>query len=153
MRLYLVQHGEALSKEQDPDRPLSTQGKDDITRLTSLLDKQHASVHLILHSEKTRARQTAELLTGILAPDGHLEQSSVLNPADSTSPIISWINSQHKDVLVVGHMPFIGRLVSFLVTQNEDKTITQFTPGTLVCLESNDHTDWKISTMIAPNMY
>ncbi len=30
MRLYLVQHGEALAKERDPERPLSGHGRADI---------------------------------------------------------------------------------------------------------------------------
>ena len=33
MRLYLVQHGEAVAKEVDPDRPLSEHGREDIVRL------------------------------------------------------------------------------------------------------------------------
>ena len=33
MRLYLVQHGEAKSEEEDPDRPLTDRGASDVRRV------------------------------------------------------------------------------------------------------------------------
>ena len=33
MKLYLVQHGDALTKESDPDRPLSDRGRADVTEM------------------------------------------------------------------------------------------------------------------------
>ena len=36
MKLYLVQHGEAKSKVEDPQRPLTERGKEDVARVTAL---------------------------------------------------------------------------------------------------------------------
>jgi len=38
MRVYLVQHGEAVSKEENPDRPLSEKGAADVLFFISMLD-------------------------------------------------------------------------------------------------------------------
>jgi phosphohistidine phosphatase len=32
MKLYLMQHGQAMAKEQDPERPLTQQGRQDVDR-------------------------------------------------------------------------------------------------------------------------
>jgi phosphohistidine phosphatase len=55
MRLYLVQHGEAVSKDIDPDRPLTAAGRQDIELLASFLWRHRVSVSRIIHSGKARA--------------------------------------------------------------------------------------------------
>ncbi|MCZ6522899.1 MAG: histidine phosphatase family protein, partial [Alphaproteobacteria bacterium] len=62
MRLYLVQHGEALAKEVDAERRLSADGRRDVRRLAEFLAKSGLRVRKVLHSGKARARETAELL-------------------------------------------------------------------------------------------
>jgi len=34
MELYLVQHGEATSNTENPDRPLTARGRDDVQRVS-----------------------------------------------------------------------------------------------------------------------
>ena len=65
MRLYLVQHAEALPADVDPARPLSANGRTDAERVATLLTGQVLGITRVLHSGKTRAEQTA----GILAPE------------------------------------------------------------------------------------
>ena len=38
MRIYLTQHGLAVPKDVDPDRPLNEQGREDVRRLAELLE-------------------------------------------------------------------------------------------------------------------
>ena len=73
MFLYLVQHGEALTKEADPDRPLSEAGRANVEHLAGFLAGRSLRVARVLHSGKTRARQTAEILAAALAPDAPVE--------------------------------------------------------------------------------
>lgn len=81
MTLYLVRHAEAKPEEEDPERPLSEKGWDDVRRLAG-----YAAAHLgitvdrVLHSGKTRARQTAEVLTGAVSPTARLEAAESLEP-------------------------------------------------------------------------
>ena len=84
MKLYLVQHGEALPKEVDSDRPLSDQGQQDVERLARFLANRGVRVSQVWHSGKTRARQTAELLAAALAPGVKAEARAGLAPNDPT---------------------------------------------------------------------
>lgn len=54
-RVYIVQHGDALSKEQDPDRPLSATGVADIEALAGVWREAHIGGARVMHSGKTRA--------------------------------------------------------------------------------------------------
>ena len=39
MKLYLMQHGDALQKDVDPDRPLSPRGRRDIEKIAAFLHR------------------------------------------------------------------------------------------------------------------
>ena len=56
MRMYLTQHGLAVPKDIEPDRPLSEQGRQDIRCLADLLDQAGIRVAQVFHSGKTRSR-------------------------------------------------------------------------------------------------
>jgi phosphohistidine phosphatase len=62
MQLYLVQHGAAKSEAEDPQRGLTDEGKRTIERMAAFLAPLGFSLDRIEHSEKLRARQTAEIL-------------------------------------------------------------------------------------------
>jgi phosphohistidine phosphatase len=60
VRVYLVQHGEAKSEEEDPDRPLTDRGATEVRRVAGVAaGAGSVMVERIVHSGKTRARQTA----------------------------------------------------------------------------------------------
>ena len=66
MVVYLVQHAKALSKTQDPDRPLSDSGIADMALITAFIKPLCLEIDIIWHSSKTRARQTAKLLADVI---------------------------------------------------------------------------------------
>lgn len=68
MKIYLMRHGTPLPKVNDQERPLSDQGRDDVERMADFLQKGGVQVEGIFHSGKTRARQTAEIMTSRLNP-------------------------------------------------------------------------------------
>ena len=56
MKLYLVQHAESKRKEEDPSRPLSEKGWEDIRKMAKYAEKYlHIQVNQIFHSGKLRA--------------------------------------------------------------------------------------------------
>jgi len=61
LRVYLVRHGKAKSKEEDPERHLTERGAEEVRRVARFLAAAGIQVSKILHSGKTRARQTAEI--------------------------------------------------------------------------------------------
>ncbi|HBT41126.1 MAG TPA: phosphohistidine phosphatase SixA, partial [Rhodospirillaceae bacterium] len=68
MRLYLVRHGLALTKDENPDRPLSAQGQKDVKRMASFLGRAGVRMPRVIHSEILRAQQTAMHLSAVIGP-------------------------------------------------------------------------------------
>ena len=66
MRLYLMQHGKSKSKEEDPDRSLTDEGRSEVERVAAFLARTAPSESIpIRHSGKTRARETAAIASAV----------------------------------------------------------------------------------------
>ena len=152
MKLYLVQHGEACAKDSDPERPLTEQGKTDVDRLGAFLKQAGVRVERVLHSEKLRAVQTARRLADALAPGVELESSGIINPNDNPQAFDWQSDSWDRDTLVVGHLPFMAKLVSHLLVEDESQRIVAYQPGSVVCLERSNGAHWQIDWMIRPEL-
>ena len=152
MNLYLVQHGDALPKDVDPERGLSEQGKEEVTLVAGLIEKGDVRVRRILHSGKKRAEQTALLLQSCLAPGGEFGETDVIAPLDPVDPVAKEAATWEEDTMLVGHLPFMVKLVSQLVAGNESTAVTAFRPGSVVCLEREETGNWVIAWMIRPEL-
>lgn len=147
-RLYLCQHGDALTADVDPDRPLSERGTTDVCNVANALSGG-IQVDAFLHSGKTRARQTAELLHERLAPAAPIETASGLAPKDPPADFTEALASREGSLMVVGHMPFVGALASHLLGRAEHDVVA-FQPGAVAGLERNEEGDWLIAWMLTP---
>jgi len=152
MRLYLVQHGDAVPEQLDPERPLSTTGRRDVEAVGRLLASAGTRPFRIAHSGKLRAQETAELLAAVLVPGIAPEVMGGLNPNDPVEPIARRIADWTSDVMLVGHLPFMGKLVAHLVAGEGRKPIAAFVPGTVVCLEQGEAGHWAITWMVRPEL-
>ncbi len=152
MKLYLVQHGQACAKQVDPERPLTDQGKADIEKVAAFLRQAGVQAERVIHSEKLRAIQTAEHLAKAIAPGVELETSGIINPNDNPKAFDWQSDSWDRDTLVVGHLPFMAKLVSHLVIGDENRPIAAYQPGSVVCLAHNSDARWQINWMIRPEL-
>lgn len=152
MRLYLVQHGEALSKEADPERPLSEKGRNDARRMAEALGRAGVRAARVLHSGKPRARETAELLAQTIAPGVRGAERAGLDPNDAAEPFAREVAGWQEETLVVGHLPFMERLAARLVSGQEGRPVASFRPGTVVCLERDEEARWAIAWMLRPEL-
>ena len=152
MKLYLVQHGEATAKDIDPDRPLTEQGKADVGRVAVELARAGVGVRRVIHSGKTRAAQTAEILADKIAPGVEIGVSDRINPLDDPSALDLPAVGGDDDTLLVGHLPYMARLAACLVTGNSENTLVNYQPGSVVCLESSDDGGWGINWMLRPEL-
>ena len=152
MRLYLVQHGDAVPEQLDPERPLSAAGRREVGAVARLLASKGTRAARVAHSGKLRAQQTAELLAAALAPDTVSETMTGLNPNDPVEPVARTISDWTSDVMLVGHLPFMGKLVGRLVAGDERKPVAAFVPGTVVCLERGEVGHWAITWMVRPEL-
>jgi phosphohistidine phosphatase len=152
MRLYLVQHGDALPKEADPERPLSERGQTDVRRVASFLRDAGIRVPRVLHSGKKRAEQTANALADTLGLDKAASSIAGIAPLDPTEPLAEQAAQWQQDTMVVGHLPFMAKLVSRLLIGDEAVVTAGFEPGTIVCLERSEGGGWSLVWAIRPSL-
>lgn len=136
MIIYLVQHGEAMSEEEDPRRPLSPEGRRNVEAVARVAAGRGISPGRILHSGKRRAAETAEILGR--AMDSSLEVHPGLAPMDPVEPMLRWLGEVAaqgvQSVCLVGHLPFLDRLAARLVTGDPGRSVLEFRYGALVQL-------------------
>ncbi len=154
MHIYLVQHGDAVPKDKNEEKPLSDKGRDDVNKVASFLARSGVSVPRVIHSGKLRAQETALLLAGVIGPGKVVEEAeSGLAPNDSTDLFFAAIEEWTDDAIIVGHLPFMAKLASRLVTGNEDETVVHFKPGSVACLERGENGGgWTVSWFVRPEL-
>jgi phosphohistidine phosphatase len=152
MQIYLVQHGESKSEEIDPERRLTESGSRDVQKIADFLRTNNAlEVNEIWHSGKARAQQTAELLAhGASAGTKTVMRRDGLAPKDAIEPIKQGLEQANRDVMIVGHLPFLGRLAALLLTGNGDNDVVAFQFGCVVCLKREDAGKWRLKWIIVP---
>jgi phosphohistidine phosphatase len=152
MPLYLVRHGEAYEETVDPNRSLTEAGKATIHAMAKLAAAFNVPVSQVLHSGKTRARQTAEIFSQYLKPPKGVAEIKSVNPHDDVTNIVPTLDPS-GNVMIVGHLPFMERLVSYLTTGETDKTVVKFQTGGIVCLEQTHKSGaWYIKWVLMPKM-
>lgn len=152
MSLYLVQHGKSLPKDKDPQKGLSQEGIAETERIAQLASEYSVGVSKIIHSGKTRARQTAEIYEAALKPSGGIHESSGLSPLDDVTAFAGTIDST-ENVMLVGHLPFMERLTAYLLTGSSEKPVFKFQNSGIVCLDTDPATEsWVIKWTLMPHI-
>jgi phosphohistidine phosphatase len=147
MRLYLIQHGIALPEEKDPEKSLSPEGKEETRRTAEFLKTKSMKVDAVWHSPKLRAIQTAQIIVNSIFCSETKERDD-LNPLDSVDNFPEEIESSNKNLMIIGHLPFLQKLASLLLSGSETNQFISFKNSGVVCLEYTD--TWKIAWMVTP---
>jgi phosphohistidine phosphatase len=152
MALYLVQHGQSLPKDVDPDQGLSEKGVAETERIADVAKNYEIKVGQILHSVKTRARKTADILASALNPTGGVKEIEGLKPMEDVAAFAASLNPD-TNTLLVGHLPFMERMTAYLVTGSIDKPVFKFQNSGIVCLDKDPETgSWVIVWTLMPNI-
>jgi len=153
MNIYLMQHGKPVPKEKNPDKPLSDRGRNDMMKMAGFLKKARIQVETVFHSGKPRARQTAEIISSKINPGKESQKKEGLSPLDDVKAIAEEIKQREKDFMIVGHLPHLQKLVSFLTTGSDSRQVVSFQQGGVVCLRTNDEElNWTIAWMLVPEI-
>ncbi|MBA7578210.1 Phosphohistidine phosphatase SixA [subsurface metagenome] len=153
MRIFMVQHGEARTKEEDPDRPLSDSGIYQVSKMARWLSrKEGLDINELLHSGKNRAEQTAEILGGSFKPPMEIKRADDMNPGDNPKIWADRLGRTENNIMLVGHLPHLGKLASYLLILNMEKEIVQFKNAGIVCLNRNESGTWSIDWIIIPEI-
>lgn len=154
MAIYLIQHGVSESKEIDPNRGLNDTGRKETELIAQVAKGYGIKVNQIVHSGKKRAEQTAAIYHAALSVSSQLQAISGINPLDDVQGFGENIRPE-DNTMVVGHMPFMQRLVSFLTTGSEEIRVYQFQNSGIVCLDMSvidGKRDWFIKWTLNPTI-
>ena len=149
MNIYLVRHGEAVSERLDPERPLTSSGREEVQRMALMAVAKNVQVSAIFHSGILRAKQTAEILAEHLQFNLGVEQLSGLLPQDDPAVAKGELEAVASPIILVGHLPHLNRLIALLVSGDVESGAMELPPATMVCC-SNDGSKWKISWTLTP---
>ena len=151
MKLFLVQHAKAVSKELNPDRPLSEEGCEELQKICDFIKPLNLSVDFLWHSGKKRAEQTAEMLAEAMSA-GSQEVRDNLGPNDDVTEVADEIGKSEHDTMIVGHLPFLDKLVSLLLSGSDATDIVEFRNAGIVCLSRNKENKWQIEWILTPQI-
>ena len=151
MEIYLVQHGEAKSESEDPERPLTEKGRQDVEAVARYIASLGIEVTQVLHSGRLRARQTAELFAQYLSPAQGVREETGLGPQDDPERARRLIEQAKRPLMIVGHLPYLSRLVSLLILGTAEKEVIKFSKGGVVCLSRRDD-QWSIEWSLIPQL-
>lgn len=150
MAIFLVQHGISLTKDQDPEKGLSEKGRFDTLKIAEVAKSYKIPVLKIVHSGKKRAEQTAIIFNKTLDVKNNCEQIFGIKPLDGVKVFGDKIDSS-SNIMVVGHLPFMERLVSYLTAGSEDLRVIKFQNSGIVCLDY-ENGSWFIKWTLNPNI-
>jgi phosphohistidine phosphatase len=133
--LYLVHHGEAVLPDVDPQRPLSTTGRQSVEQLAAEAAVRGIRPQVVWHSGKLRAKQTAEIFWRVCNPLADFQATRDLQPDDPAIWMRDRLRYEPRDLLLAGHFPHLPRL---LVMLRADAVTVEFPAHGIVALRTED---------------
>lgn len=150
MELYLVQHGAAKSEAEDSERGLTDDGRRTVEHMAEIAGRLNLRLEVIEHSDKLRARQTGGILARRLRPAQGTRQIGGLAPLDDVEPMCARLAAAKENLMLVGHLPYLSRLVSRLVGVPAEQTVVHFQMGGLVRLDRDEAGRWTVRWVLPP---
>ena len=149
MKLYLVQHGDALAKDENPKRPLSQEGSEKAAHMARYLVEKGVQPALIWHSKKERSIQTAHIFAQEIKTATLIARDD-LNPLDPVDHLPQELCSLNKDVMIIGHLPFLQRVATLLLTDSPNNDFILFRYCAVACFEFE--ISWRLVWFINPDI-
>ena len=135
MNLFLMRHAHAVSEYEDVSRPLSARGRVQARIMGAHFeDRDLIDANKVWHSPLERARETAELFLRSANLEGFPREVEGLEPFDDVRGVARRLSGFNYPLMIVGHEPHLGRLVSLLVTGTVDHEVIRFRKGGICCL-------------------
>ena len=149
MWIYLVHHAHALPGEEDARRPLSPAGAAAADELATEAATRGCKPAAIWHSGKLRAKQTAEPFWRRCNALADFRAVRNLQPEDPPEWIRDEVQAEERDIMLVGHMPHIDRLLWLLSGAKNEHGFAAFPKHGVVALERTA-TGWQEQWRLAP---
>lgn len=136
LTIWLARHGEAINPgdaSADFGRILTETGRRQLTELTTWLVSRESPPELFLHSPLVRARQTAEVIAGVVGADSEsIRVENSLSPGVDTDALLkSLSDTMAERILCVGHQPDTSRCLAEMIGGGH----VHYSPGTIANIE------------------
>lgn len=153
MNIYLVRHGDAVDASENPQRPLSPLGEQQIELIAQQLKIADVQVDTIFHSGILRAKQTTEILAQRL-PHKNIVAWAMLAPDQSFSLVFDELVKIKTSVMLVGHQPMLGMLASYMMTKRSNSPIVNIDKGDALCFSPSKFKNelWMLDWMLKPSL-
>ncbi len=151
MELFLVQHAESRTKDEDPDKSLTEDGVTAALQIASWAAQAEIQVDEIRHSGKMRAEQTAAILAEALPAQVGMNAVAGINPLDDPAPLAEELQSQQDSVMLIGHLPFLSRLAGILLNKDSERELVAFENAGIVCLQRAGG-EWSLRWAMVPRL-
>ncbi len=144
--LYIVRHAiaeEYAASGREEDRRLTAEGASKMRRAALGLQKLAVAPSVIWSSPLVRARQTAEILSAVLAEGARVAERDVLAPGQPSAAVLDAVRGLRgaSSVMLVGHEPDLGGLASYLLTGSPTRVHLPFKKGGAAAFELGDRAE------------
>jgi len=126
MDLFILRHGEAgkrlSSDTKDFSRPLTLEGKREVTDVAKSLKYLGIKFNFIITSPLKRAYQTASLVAMVFNSENKIEQWDELKPEGNRTNLYRKLSEKFKQdssILIVGHEPYLSSLISEIISKRD----------------------------------
>ncbi len=136
MNLYILRHGKAAERNRggkDSERSLTAEGRRKTARSAEGMKTLGLRFGRVLSSPYLRARETAEIVAGVLDLGSRLKLTEQLKPGADLERLIGVVaghGDSDESILLVGHEPMLSELVSLLMCGNRAAAV-DFKKGAL----------------------
>jgi phosphohistidine phosphatase len=145
MNLFILRHGIAAEPDApgiktDAERPLIPKGEQRLREAAAAMERMELSFDAIISSPYLRAKQTAEIVAKHFKLQKKLAFSDDLIPGGNPQALIRQINDLKpapENILLVGHEPYLGRLIALLAAGTPTAMI-EMKKGSLCKLEAEE---------------
>ena len=131
MNLLIIRHAKAeegsgslFGRKRDAERRLTDAGRKSMRKAAKGLREIAPKIDVLATSPLVRARETAEIVAGML---GNLAVTELapLAPEGDKKALITWLSEQPPDAsaAIVGHEPDLSSLASLLIDGNSSSRI------------------------------
>lgn len=156
MNLYLLRHGIAVDPSEpnlakDAERPLTPKGRRRLAQIAKAMTALKISFDVILASPYVRAAQTAEIVAKAHKRRKQLKFTDDLTPGGNPKLLIQLIGDlrpRPKNVLLVGHEPYLSRFIALLTAGNTNMEI-DLRKGSLCTLETESLRYGRCATLVS----
>lgn len=149
MQLYLMRHGQAALNPTSMHVSLTPRGRQDAELMGKFARDEALDFNNIWHSDKTRAKQTAQIVAKAVGRSACLTERPDLTPESDIHSVVQDLNAARKNnvgnILIVSHMPFLPRLSYDLLSNEQYPSALEFHTATMACFSPNDSNGWTLN--------